>query len=233
MSTFELWLGSGAAALRRRREEPGQWHAKLLARLRVIESARWDDGTAGGTRQGRAADPGDTAHRRVLELTGIIGSARAAADPAARAVTARAETQLRHVLRELCDLTLGGDPAGQEGLDVAVRRLAAAMPLPVQVTVDAVALAPAVEAAVYAVICESLGNVVGHARARRAIVTVGRHGPTVQIAVADDGEGGAQPVMGGGIVVLAARVAALGGLLHVDSRPGSGTHVTVELPSLA
>jgi signal transduction histidine kinase len=139
---------------------------------------------------------------------------------------------LRHALRDLCDLALRGDPplADLAAFDAAVRRVAAAMPLPVQVTVEAVPPAPAAASTAYAVICEALANVVGHARARRAIVTVRRHGPTVQLSVSDDGDGGAQPVIGGGIVVLAARVAALGGLLHVDSPAGSGTHVTVELP---
>ncbi|MEV0132097.1 ATP-binding protein [Dactylosporangium sp. NPDC050688] len=234
MGTFGLWLGSGAAALRRRRErsavavraaepERRQEHAELLARLRELESTRTGD------------DAGHGGHRRTQEVAAIIGSTRAAADPAVRALTSRAETVLRHALRDLCDAALGDGagegPAEPEDLDTSVRALAAAVPLPVRVTVDVGPLAPAVAATVYAVICESLANVVGHARARQVVVTVRRHGPTVQVAVSDDGDGGAQPVMGGGIVVLAARVAALGGLLHVDSPPGSGTHVTVELPA--
>ena len=139
---------------------------------------------------------------------------------------------LRHALRDRCDAALRDDSAVRDpaAFDTAVRQLAASLPFPVHVTVDDVPLTPAVASAAYAVICEALANVVGHAEARRAIVTVRRHGPTVQLSVTDDGSGGAQPVIGGGIVVLAARVAALGGMLHVDSPPGSGTHVTVELP---
>jgi signal transduction histidine kinase len=170
---------------------------------------------------------GAAAVRRRREPAGAAAGHPAPDRPPATLDTSR--TELRHALRDLCDSALHTEPAMP--LEAAVRRLAVAMPLPVQVTVDAAPLAPAVEAIAYAVICESLANVVGHARARRVIVTVRRHGPTVQIAVADDGVGGAQPVIGGGIVVLAARVAALGGVLHVDSPPGSGTHVTVELPS--
>lgn len=206
---------AAAPGLRQVRE-----HAELLARLRELESTRTGDGA------------GRSGHRRAQEVAAIIGSTRAAADPAVRALTARAETVLRHALRDLCDAALGdGDGEGPEDLDTSVRALAAAMPLPVRVTVEIGPLPPAVAATVYAVICEALANAVGHARARQVVVTVRRHGPTVQVAVSDDGAGGAQPVMGGGIVVLAARVAALGGLLHLDSPAGSGTHVTVELPA--
>lgn len=143
-----------------------------------------------------------------------------------------AATELRHTLRSLCDLALAGDPATPEqfALVPAVQRLAAVMPLPVQINMDTVPMSPAVASMAYAVICEALANAAGHAGARRAVVTVRRHGPTVQISVSDDGVGGAAPVLGGGIVMLAARAAALGGLLHVDSPPGSGTHVSVELP---
>ncbi|MEV4510180.1 hypothetical protein AB0K00_14595 [Dactylosporangium sp. NPDC049525] len=221
-----LWFGSGAAALRRRRSWSARRYAELLARLRELESGR----ATGGN--GSDADAAHTVDRRARELSAVIGATRAATDPAVRALTARAETALRHALRDLCELALAGDPAVPDlaAFDATVRRLAAAVPLTVQVTVDAVPAAPMAVSTAYAVICEALGNVVGHAGARRAIVTVRRHGPTVQIAVSDDGAGGAQPVIGGGIVLLAARITALGGILHVDSPPGSGTHLTVELP---
>lgn len=168
---------------------------------------------------------GEAAVRRRLVRSAV-------APPQDAAVAESAGTELRHTLRALCDLALAGDPATPEQFTLvpAVQRLAAVMPFPVHVNMDTVPLAPAVASLTYAVICEALANAAGHAGARRAVVTVRRHGPTVQIGVSDDGAGGARPVLGGGIVTLAARAAALGGLLHVDSPPGSGTHVTVELP---
>ncbi|GAA3219852.1 sensor histidine kinase [Dactylosporangium siamense] len=143
------------------------------------------------------------------------------------------ESELRNTLRSLCDVALAAGPGtpAQFALGPAVHRLAAVMPLPVLVDVEELPLAPAVASTAYATICEALGNVVGHAGARQATVTVRRHGPTVQVVVADDGAGGAGPVLGGGIVTLAARAAVLGGLLHVDSPSGSGTHLALELPS--
>jgi signal transduction histidine kinase len=151
---------------------------------------------------------------------------------AAAALRRERETELRNTLRSLCDVALAAGSAtpDQFALGPAVHRLAAVMPLPVIVDVETMPLDPTVASAVYATICEALGNVVGHAGARQAIVTVRRHGPTVQVMVADDGIGGAAPVLGGGIVTLAARAAVLGGLLHVDSPPDSGTRLALELP---
>jgi signal transduction histidine kinase len=213
--------------------EHARWHTELLARLRDVESGRIRDAAA--PRAGRGAfgfERDDSVHRRTLELAAIIGATRPAADPAVRAVTAQAETQLRHVLRDLCDraLVARASTAEQVALGAAVQRLAAVIPFPVQVSVDVAALPPDTASMVYAMVCEALANAVGHAGARRATVTVRRHGPTVQIAVADDGDGGAHPVIGGGIVALTAHAALRGGVLHVDSPPGSGTCFTAELP---
>jgi signal transduction histidine kinase len=51
----------------------------------------------------------------------------------------------------------------------------------------------------------------------------------LQVEVADDGVGGADPA-GSGLTGLADRVAALGGTLRVTSPPGAGTSITAELP---
>jgi signal transduction histidine kinase len=211
------WLGSGAAALRRRRERAGSQLPGLETRLDGLRARRGD-----GAGQ-------DALFGRVTDLAAITGEARGVAEPGVRELTERAGTELRHALRELCDLTLA-EGVPEVGFEAAVRRLAEAMPVPVQVTVDVGELPVTTAGIAYAVVCEALANVAGHARARRVVVTIRKHGTTVQVSVADDGDGGAQPVIGGGIVLLAARVAALGGLLHVDSPAGSGTHVTAELP---
>ncbi|GAA3268726.1 hypothetical protein Dvina_17240 [Dactylosporangium vinaceum] len=213
--------------------EHARWHTELLARLRDVESGRIRDAADLFVHRGVFAfEYHDRVHRRTLELAAIIDASRTADDPAVRAVTGQAQTQLRHVLRDLCDLALIAPPsiAGQVPLGVAVGRLAAVIPFPVQMNVDAGALPSATASLVYAMVCEALANAVGHAGARHATVTVRRHGPTVQLAVVDDGAGGAQPVIGGGIVALAAQAARRGGLLHVDSPPRSGTCFSAELP---
>jgi len=52
----------------------------------------------------------------------------------------------------------------------------------------------------------------------------------VRLAIRDDGVGGADPSRGSGLVGLKDRVEATGGILRVESRPGQGTYVLVELP---
>jgi signal transduction histidine kinase len=52
----------------------------------------------------------------------------------------------------------------------------------------------------------------------------------LRLSIRDDGIGGADPTRGSGLVGLTDRVEALGGSIRVGSRPGDGTHITVELP---
>jgi signal transduction histidine kinase len=52
----------------------------------------------------------------------------------------------------------------------------------------------------------------------------------VRLDIRDDGVGGADPARGTGLVGLKDRVEATGGTLRVDSRPGKGTALLVELP---
>ena len=50
------------------------------------------------------------------------------------------------------------------------------------------------------------------------------------VQVSDDGAGGARPEGGSGLRGLADRVAAVGGVLRMDSPPGSGTHLEADIP---
>jgi signal transduction histidine kinase len=144
----------------------------------------------------------------------------------------QARGELRQALTELRDLARGIHPAvlEQVGLGAAIETVAESMPLPVHATVDTGRLPTAVEATTYFVICEALTNVVKHAVATRADVTVQRADSIVRVTVTDDGAGGATANAGGGLAGLTDRVAALGGHLHLDSPAGAGTRLTVELP---
>ena len=52
----------------------------------------------------------------------------------------------------------------------------------------------------------------------------------LRLTVRDDGTGGARFVPGSGLVGLKDRVEALGGRLSVESAPGAGTTLEVEIP---
>jgi signal transduction histidine kinase len=63
-----------------------------------------------------------------------------------------------------------------------------------------------------------------------ADVSVELSGSHVVITVRDDGKGGADAAAGSGLRGMADRVAALDGVLVVESPPGAGTLVRAELP---
>jgi signal transduction histidine kinase len=48
--------------------------------------------------------------------------------------------------------------------------------------------------------------------------------------IRDDGIGGANSCNGSGLTGLKDRVEALGGRLHIDSAPGSGTSLSIAIP---
>jgi signal transduction histidine kinase len=52
----------------------------------------------------------------------------------------------------------------------------------------------------------------------------------VRLSISDDGVGGADPTRGSGLLGLKDRVEAVGGTLILQSRPGEGTRLIVEVP---
>jgi signal transduction histidine kinase len=96
-------------------------------------------------------------------------------------------------------------------------------------------LPAAVETALYRVVQEAMTNVVRHARATRVDVLLERRGDRVIAVVEDDGAG-FEPdrVQGGehfGLLGMRERAEALGGRLTVESAPGAGTTIVVEVAS--
>ncbi|SCF68178.1 Histidine kinase-, DNA gyrase B-, and HSP90-like ATPase [Streptomyces sp. Ncost-T6T-2b] len=86
-----------------------------------------------------------------------------------------------------------------------------------------------VETAAYFVVSESVNNAAKHSRATAVSVRVARRGSMLSLQVRDDGRGGANP-SGSGLSGLHGRVAALDGILRVDSPEGGPTTITAELP---
>jgi glucose-6-phosphate-specific signal transduction histidine kinase len=61
-------------------------------------------------------------------------------------------------------------------------------------------------------------------------VNLGVTDTTLRLSIDDDGDGGADPAQGSGIIGLIDRVEALGGQLTLRSPPGEGTSLVIELP---
>ncbi|MDP5228199.1 MULTISPECIES: histidine kinase [Arthrobacter] len=80
----------------------------------------------------------------------------------------------------------------------------------------------------------SLANVLRHARARHAVLTLGFLEEELTLDVFDDGAGFdpsvPSPGAGLGLGLLRGRVEALGGSLVVESAPGEGTVVAIRVP---
>jgi signal transduction histidine kinase len=151
----------------------------------------------------------------------------------AHAALERASDELRASLAELREIARGLHPAvlSDRGLEPAIKSLMQRASVPVELTFDvAERPSPAVEAAAYYVIAESLTNVAKYARASHANVEVRALGDRLLIAVTDDGVGGADTSGGSGLLGLQDRVAALGGRLHIESPPGRGTSVRADVP---
>ena len=87
------------------------------------------------------------------------------------------------------------------------------------------------EEALYRIVQEALANVVKHARATSATVTLVRDGG-VRVSVEDDGVGfgTSLPAFAYGLAGMRERVAALGGRLQLDNRPAGGARGVAELP---
>lgn len=94
------------------------------------------------------------------------------------------------------------------------------------------------ETALYRVAQEALTNVARHAHASRVRLRLEQTASAVRATIEDDGRGfdpaavaavGTGP-RGAGLLGMQERVAALGGSVRIQSVPGQGTRLTVELP---
>jgi signal transduction histidine kinase len=87
-----------------------------------------------------------------------------------------------------------------------------------------------VEAAAYYVVSEALTNAAKHANATIVRVDLAVKDATLCLCITGDGDGGADPARGSGIIGLIDRVEAPGGKLTLRSPPGEGTALVIELP---
>lgn len=143
-----------------------------------------------------------------------------------------ASTELAGALDELRELARGIYPVllTDSGLGPALQSLADRSPVRAVLTAAPAGRLPGpVEQTCYFVVSEALANAAKHAAAAEISIGVREHAGQVTVEIADDGVGGADPT-GSGLHGLTDRVAALGGLLRVDSPVGGGTRVIAELP---
>jgi signal transduction histidine kinase len=217
--------------------EHGRLQAEVRAQLEQVRASRARIVEAGDAERRRLErDLHDGAQQRLVMLSLALGMARAraaGADPELGSLIESASKEAREALTELRELARGIHPAvlTETGLAGAIQALVERSPVATTITAVPDGRFPApIEATAYFVVSEALANVAKHARASGAEVTICQRPGRLVVEVSDDGAGGARPDGGSGLRGLADRVASVGGVLRVDSPPGCGTRLEVDLP---
>ena len=217
--------------------EHSRLQEEVQAQLEQVRASRARIVEAGDAERRRLErDLHDGAQQRLVTLSLALAMARdqaASADPELASLIEAASKEAREALTELRELARGIHPAvlTETGLTGAVQALVERSP--VATTVIAVPdgrLPAAIEATAYFVVSEALANVAKHAMASEAEVTIRKRPGRLVVKVSDDGAGGARTEKGSGLRGLADRVASAGGVLRVDSPPGSGTRLEADIP---
>jgi signal transduction histidine kinase len=204
--------------------------AELAASRRRIVAASDE------TRRRIERDLHDGAQQRLVSLALAVRVAEANVPPDQgdlRAELSQIATSLAGAIADLQELARGIHPAvlSQGGLGPALRTLARRSAIPVQLDLTTNERLPdPIEAAVYFVASEALANATKHAQAFTIDLSLTQRNGSLLLSIRDDGVGGADARKGSGLVGLHDRVEALGGTIRIDSPPGCGTSLVVNLP---
>ncbi len=192
--------------------------------------------TADETRRRFERDLHDGAQQRFVSAALRLRAARDAVPPNLPELAAEldhAAAQLNSAIDQLHDFAQGIHPAilVTGGLRPSLRKLVSHCPVPVDLDVRTNDRLPErVEVAAYFVVSEALTNAAKHGHASSVTVRVEVVWDRLRVDIRDDGVGGAHFGGGSGLVGLKDRVDALGGGITLESEPGAGTSLSIELP---
>jgi signal transduction histidine kinase len=136
-------------------------------------------------------------------------------------------------IEDLRGIARGLHPAllSRRGLEPAVKALARCSTVPVELNIRADRpLAERFEATTYHIVSEAVTNAAKHADATVVHVDLSVKDATIRISIRDDGNGGADPDRGSGLLNITDRVEALGGTLEITSPVAGGTSLLAEIP---
>lgn len=241
-----LLIGLGYQALAKEAQQREALVRELLATRGQLAAREHESGVL-AERARLAREIHDTLAQGLSSIQMLLHAAERADDARpgiehirlARETAAANLVEARRFIRELTppqldDQTLGG----------ALRRLArtqwATQGLDVQVRVsDTVVLPMHLQTALLRITQGAIANVIQHAHAKTATVTIGIEDDHLHFTVEDDGAGfdaeipapgTAEKSDSFGLRATAERVQQLGGRLEIDAAPGRGTTLTVDLP---
>jgi signal transduction histidine kinase len=172
------------------------------------------------------------AEHRLERVAAVLADVRATMPAEESPTITELEAELARARRELEEFARGVHPAAlaSGGLMAALTQLAQLSSIPVTTRGTVDGLPGPVEAALFFVCSEALANAAKHSGASRVTIDVDADYRHVEVAIADDGIGGARARRGSGLAGLVDRVEALGGTLEVESPHHGGTRVTAMLP---
>jgi PAS domain S-box-containing protein len=181
-----------------------------------------------------------TMHARAAQLS-MANAGLDDAAPLGRSIAQLAELA-RGTLAEMRALIfeLRPEALAEEGLVGALRKQGAALAAREQVLITVqgpdqpLGLNAEAEEHLYRIASEALHNVVKHARAGSAAVSVTTGEDTIRVTVSDDGAGFDPAVKHAGhlgLSTMAQRAEAIGADLTITSTPGAGTTVTLAVPA--
>lgn len=205
-------------------------YAARLTREADRVARRSDEVTVLTVRAARAAQARATVDRRIHETVLNTLSAIAAGGVSS-------ERLRRECRRDLEQMQLGFMPQAEPGLaDIVRSALQVVGGLEARVVVDvvdAIDLDPGPAGAMRDALVEALRNVERHSGATSVEVTAGRHGESARVRVTDDGIGMREDVHErfGVRNSIRSSLAALGGGAVLESAPGGGTSVLLEVPA--
>ncbi|WP_311258304.1 sensor histidine kinase [Microbacterium sp. WCS2018Hpa-9] len=242
-----LLIGLGYQALAREAQQREALVSELLATRGQLAAREHESGVL-AERARLAREIHDTLAQGLSSIQMLLHAAERADDTRpgiehirlARETAAANLVEARRFIRELTppqldDQTLGG----------ALRRLArtqwATQGLDVQVRVsDTIVLPMHLQTALLRITQGAIANVIQHARAKTATVTISVENDQLHFTVEDDGTGfdaeitepaaAAERSDSFGLRATAERVQQLGGRLEIDAASGRGTTLTVDLP---
>ena len=145
-----------------------------------------------------------------------------------------AEAVARHALAEVRSAVTGIRAADLAAELASARLMLESSSVHLDYDAPPVGLSPDVERGLALVLREAATNIARHAHARSARVAFERDGGQLRVRVSDDGIGGVgTEANGNGLGGMRERVAKLGGTLAIESPPGEGTRLQLQVPVAA
>jgi two-component system sensor histidine kinase DesK len=148
---------------------------------------------------------------------------------AARRELAEAEEVARHALAEVRSAVTGIRAAGFAAELASAALLLQTSGVRLDQHLQVANLPESVECTLALVLREAATNIARHAHATLARVSLTGTGDGVRLCIEDNGRGGIHAA-GNGLSGMKERVQALGGHLRLDSPPGGGTRLNIDMP---